>query len=384
VSIDQHTMRHVLGHYPTGVCVITAIADDGAPVAMTVGTFTSVSLDPPLVGFLPAQASKSFAKLRTASGFCVNVLSADQEALCRAFASSIEDKFAGVAWHPSPSGRPILDGAVAWIDATFEQIVEVGDHFMVTGLVTDLDAPGQGLPLLFFERGYGRFTPLQYVPKSPAALISVMQQVEASRHILDQVADAVGHEVVVTVPVDDQIIHVAATGGPGLGPSPMAGKRLPLAPPLGTLLVMDAPEAERDAWLARSSRAGEPGDREALLALLAQAKSQGWVLSRKSPLHDDLDVVLDQIAHDAHTPGQARELIRIFNELRESYDVAASSHDSTVRMLAVPVRDASQRVVFQLAVHDIEIHEESPELLQIRDALIAAARQIEALDALKA
>lgn len=384
MSVDQHTMRHVLGHYPTGVCVITAIADDGAPVAMTVGTFTSVSLDPPLVGFLPARASKSFAKLRTASGFCVNVLSADQEALCRAFASSIEDKFAGVAWHPSPSGRPILDGAVAWVDATFEQIVEVGDHYMVTGLVTDLDAPGQGLPLLFFERGYGRFTPLQYVPKSPAALISVMQQVEASRDILDDVADEVGHEVVVTVPVDDQIIHVAATGGPGLGPSPMAGKRLPLAPPLGTLLVMDAPEAERDAWLARSSRAGEPGDRESLLDLLAQAKSQGWVLSRKSPLHDDLDVVLDQIAHDAHTPGQARELIRIFNELRDSYDVAPAAQESTVRMLAVPVRDASQRVVFQLAVHDIEIHEGSPELERIRHALLTGAQRITQLDALKA
>lgn len=382
LSIDPNALREVLGHYPTGVCVITAIASDGLPVAMTVGTFTSVSLDPPLVGFLPAQASKSFARLRTADGFCVNVLGADQEVLCRAFASSLDDKFAGVDWRPAPSGSPIVTGAVAWVDATFDQIIEVGDHYLVTGLVRALDAPGEELPLLFFERGYGRFTPLQYVPKSPSALIPVMQLVEASRPMIERAAEEAGCELVVTVGVDDQIIHVAAIGGETMHPSAMVGRRLPLAPPLGSLLVMDASDADREAWFARSSRVSEPGDREGLEQQLALARSEGWVLSRKSPRHDELDVMLDAIAHDAHTPGQGRELIRILDELRVSYDRAAPGGTTTVRMLAVPVRDARGEVVFQLGVHDLDLPEDAPDLSIVRQVLLRAAADIAGLDAL--
>jgi flavin reductase (DIM6/NTAB) family NADH-FMN oxidoreductase RutF/DNA-binding IclR family transcriptional regulator len=387
--LDARLLRDVLGHYPTGIAVITAIADDGLPVAMTVGTFTSVSLDPPLVGFLPAKSSQTFARLRTATGFCVNVLAADQEVLCRAFASSSGDRFAGVSWSPSPGGSPIIEGCVAWIDTTLEDVVEVGDHYLVTGRVRDLEVTDGGLPLLYFERGYCRFTPLQFVHRSPARLIPVIGAVEAARPTLDRLAEEAGCEVVVTVPVDDQIVHVAAVGSTSMHPSALVGRRLPWAPPIGALLAMDAAPEVRDAWLARSSRASDPGDREELLAQLDRAREAGGVLSRKSPRHDELDVMLDAIAHDVHTPAQGREVLSILDELRESsYDrgtgAPADEAAATVRLLAVPVRGHDGGVPFQIGFHDLDLRADDPRLAELRAVLVAAADTISGLPATRA
>ncbi|MGQ0483238.1 MAG: flavin reductase family protein [Pseudonocardia sp.] len=157
-GVDPRQFREVLGNYPTGVAVVTAIAEDGRPVGMAVGSFTSVSLDPPLVAFLPDRSSTSFPRIRTAASFCVNVLAADQEALCRGFAVRGGDKFAGVSWAPARSGAPRLDGVAAWIDCDFESITEAGDHYIVLGRVRELHAPGDRPPLVFFRGGYGHFT----------------------------------------------------------------------------------------------------------------------------------------------------------------------------------------------------------------------------------
>ena len=123
-----------LGTTRPGVAVVTAIADDGNPAGMVVGTFSSVSLDPPLVAFFPITNSRSFALLRTARAFCINVLASDQELLCRQFATAGASKFDGVGWRPGPLGSPILDGVVSWIECTFDDIREAGDHFIVLGL----------------------------------------------------------------------------------------------------------------------------------------------------------------------------------------------------------------------------------------------------------
>ena len=160
MSIDPQHFRRVLGHFPTGVAGITSIGPDGAPVGMAVGSFTSVSLDPPLVAFLPDKKSTTFPKIRDAGFFCANVLGADQEHICRAFASKAPDKFVDVGWRPADSGAPILDRAVAWIDCDIEEVHEAGDHFIVIGRVRELEVPEVGLPLLFFQGGYGRFAPL--------------------------------------------------------------------------------------------------------------------------------------------------------------------------------------------------------------------------------
>jgi len=157
-SIDEARFRQVVGHFATGVTVVTAV-HQGEPAGLAVNSFTSVSLDPPLVGFCVATASRTWARVREAEAFCVNILAHDQEALCRTFAGRRPDKFAGVGWRPGPSGAPIVDGVIGWIDCTLEEHHLAGDHFIVVGRVRDLDVQHENLPLVFYRGGYGQFAP---------------------------------------------------------------------------------------------------------------------------------------------------------------------------------------------------------------------------------
>src|SRR5690606_23713940 len=166
--IDPATCREPRGPSPTGGAVITAIDEAGRPAGMVVGSFTSVSLDPPLVAYLPMRQSRTYARLRTSRHFCVNVLAADQQELCRTFASRTADKFAGVRWRPAPGGSPVRDGAVSWIECEVTQELDGGDHVIVLGRVRDLAVVRQALPLLFFQGGYGRFSlPSLTAPADP-------------------------------------------------------------------------------------------------------------------------------------------------------------------------------------------------------------------------
>jgi|UniRef100_UPI0035CC7927 3-hydroxy-9,10-secoandrosta-1,3,5(10)-triene-9,17-dione monooxygenase reductase component len=162
-EIDGATFRRVLGHYPTGVCVVTAIDADGVASGMVVGSFTSVSLAPPLVAFFPDKSSTSWPKIERAGRFCVNVLASDQRDLCRRFASKAEDKFDGLSHRVSANGSPVLDDVVAWIDCTLDAVHEAGDHFIVLGRVHELDIARPDQPLLFFRGQYGNFTPLDAI-----------------------------------------------------------------------------------------------------------------------------------------------------------------------------------------------------------------------------
>jgi 3-hydroxy-9,10-secoandrosta-1,3,5(10)-triene-9,17-dione monooxygenase reductase component len=154
-GFDSAKYRQVLGHFPTGVTVITAVHDD-EPVGLAVGSFASVSLDPPLVGFFPDKSSSSWPKIQAAGSFCVNILGEDQEEVCRRFAMKGDDKFAGLGWHPAGSGSPLLEGVLAWIDCDIAEVVETGDHFLVLGAVRELEVHHDGGPLVFFRGGYAR------------------------------------------------------------------------------------------------------------------------------------------------------------------------------------------------------------------------------------
>lgn len=153
---DSAKYRQVLGHFATGVTVITA-ASEGEPVGLAVGSFSSVSLDPPLVAFFAGKGSTSWPKIEAAGSFCVNILAEDQEEICRRFASKDDDKFAGLGWSPAGSGSPLLAGVLGWIDCDISSVIEAGDHYCVLGLVRDLHVEHDGAPLLFFRGGYGRF-----------------------------------------------------------------------------------------------------------------------------------------------------------------------------------------------------------------------------------
>jgi 3-hydroxy-9,10-secoandrosta-1,3,5(10)-triene-9,17-dione monooxygenase reductase component len=157
MSFEAADFRRVLGHFPTGVTVITADPPGHSPVGITIGSFTSVSLDPPLVGFLPQKNSQSWPHIERSGSFCVNVLGEAQGDLCWKFTKMNDELYDDVDWRKAPSGSPILAGAIAWIDCDIEQVVDAGDHWFVLGRVRHLDAT-DGAPLLFFKGKLGTFT----------------------------------------------------------------------------------------------------------------------------------------------------------------------------------------------------------------------------------
>jgi 3-hydroxy-9,10-secoandrosta-1,3,5(10)-triene-9,17-dione monooxygenase reductase component len=158
-QIEGAEFRKVLAHYPTGVAAITSTAADGTPLALVVGTFTSVSLDPPLVGFLPTKSSASWQAIAATGQFAVNILGADQGALCGQLAGR-GDKFAGVDYTISPLGLPLLAGALATIETKIHAVHDAGDHDFVLGLVLAMAVQREAPPLLFLRGGYGTFAPL--------------------------------------------------------------------------------------------------------------------------------------------------------------------------------------------------------------------------------
>ena len=143
----------MLGRVPTSVVVVTGIGPDGQPSGITIGSFTSVSLDPPLVGFLPGTSSKSWAAIRSSGRFGVNVLGASQSDICWLFAKEGDDKFAGVTWTPSALGNPVIDGAAAYIDCSVHSETVVGDHYFVVGLVDSMNANDSVTDAMVFFRG---------------------------------------------------------------------------------------------------------------------------------------------------------------------------------------------------------------------------------------
>lgn len=159
-AIEGQFFRQILGHYPTGVCVVTAVEPDGTSAGMVVGSFTSVSLHPPLVAFFPDKKSTSWPRIERAGRFCVNILADNQEEICRIFSRPSENRFADIAHRLSDGGSPILDGALAWIDCTLHAVHEAGDHYIVLGEVQALNTERDGRPLLFFKGKYGQFAPM--------------------------------------------------------------------------------------------------------------------------------------------------------------------------------------------------------------------------------
>ncbi|KOV56098.1 NADPH-flavin oxidoreductase [Streptomyces sp. AS58] len=152
-SVDPAEFRRVLGNFATGVTVVTAPCADG-PAGFACQSFSSLSLDPPLVAFMVGRTSTTWPRIAHAGVFCVNVLGSRQGELCRGFAVSGGDKFAGVAHDAAPvSGSPRLAGALAWIDCAVHAVHTGGDHLIVVGRVTALGTTGTDDAPLLFHRG---------------------------------------------------------------------------------------------------------------------------------------------------------------------------------------------------------------------------------------
>ncbi|MFG1978046.1 flavin reductase family protein [Nonomuraea fuscirosea] len=160
IPVSDDTHRDVLGQFASGIVVVTAAGPDG-PLGLTCQSFASLSLNPSMISFAAAQASRTWPLIREVGAFCVNVLAEGQEALSSAFARSGGDKYRGVRWWTGRDGAPMLQDACAWIECDLLSEYDGGDHVIAVGQVTALYAAASREPLIYHRGRYRALSPVQ-------------------------------------------------------------------------------------------------------------------------------------------------------------------------------------------------------------------------------
>ncbi|WP_459981496.1 flavin reductase [Nocardioides sp. AN3] len=381
-AIDATRYREVMGHYPTGVVVVTGIADDGEPVGMVVGTFASVSLDPPLVSFMPTRASETFQRLRTASSYCVNVLAFDQTDVCRTMATRRSDKFDSVAWSASPLGAPMLDGAVAHIHCVPSSSMEAGDHSIEICEVTAMEVERPVAPLLFFQGGYGGFSPRTMSAKTEADLIAAVRLSEVARPQIERLARRFRCEAAVLTAVDDEELMTTASAYSGDAEmrEPI-GQRIPLVPPIGETYVAWAGGAVVERWLARAADQSEDAldkHRQRLESVRAHGVAMALVDREGGSGYAELLAALAEYSAGPLTPARARAVRAVIAESGSFYDTVELDKAATYDLgsLSAPVRnpDGSVSLVLRLmqlpaGASAADVHEWAQALTDAADAV---------------
>ncbi len=151
--IDARELRNALGHFATGVTVVTTLGPEGERIGVTVNSFAALSLDPPLVLWSLAKKSWSLPAFQSAGHFCIHVLAHDQQAVSDRFAKAGEDKFAGVDIGEGVGGVPLLPGGMAVFQCSVEHRYDGGDHIILVGRVERLTTRSTA-PLLFYRGRY--------------------------------------------------------------------------------------------------------------------------------------------------------------------------------------------------------------------------------------
>ena len=373
--VDNAQFRQVLGQFPTGVVVVTALDDAGQAIGMTVGSFTSVSLDPPLVAFLPDRNSSSWRALRESGDrFCVNVLGSHQEDVCRAVAVRKTDKFAGIPWRPSPSGMPIIDGAVAWIDCATDAVHEAGDHHIVIGRVDDLQLGDGSAPLLFFRGGYGSFSPLS-LASGDVELLEQLGHIDLARPHLDDLAARFDTEVTAIVRVRDELVLAAAAGHTALAVSPTrVGQRLPFVPPLGSCFAAWGDERVHESW-AHAVDGRVSRERAALITGASDlVRRRGYAMALGHGIGEHLETVSTR-AHQGDPRVNDSTLREAIVQAAEGYNLEAPIDQPVeLRLLSAPVFDVSGQVAFTVTLWGAPGLLSPGEVAERVDALLSATR----------
>lgn len=375
---DGQHFRTVLGHFPTGVAVITSLDPDGAPVGMTIGSFTSASLDPPLVAFFPGKDSRTFPKIQAAGHFCVNVLTEDQEWICRSFAAKGVDKFAGVDWQPGETGAPVIREAVAWIDCRIDDVREVGDHFIVIGSVEALEAVPQTLnPLLFFRGGYGQFSSPSLIAGADPDLLEHLRLVDVARLDMEGLADELDAECLAFGVIDQEIAILGSAGDARRGGSrSRVGQRSPFVAPLGPLFIAEDDEASRQAWMhpPNAERRRSPEAIRSYERILTRARDRGWSIVLDDPAQAAMEAAIVVNPQFGNSSGIHQAAMKLRPEAYEPDLVDGQVYD--VRHLGVPVRDSSGRVVLGLSLYGLPAGLEAHDIYRIADRFLLAADSV--------
>ncbi|MDQ2852318.1 MAG: flavin reductase family protein [Actinomycetota bacterium] len=300
--------------------VVTAIDEDGHPQGMVIGSFTSVSLDPPLVAFLPTSTSGRWSRLRRSGSFCVNILGAQHERLCRQFASRDGDTYDGVEWTAAPSGSPILEGAVAWIDCDLEIVHVAGDHDIVIGRVLDLDTADQGLPLLFFQGGYGSFTPHTMIA-SDDPHTAELSLVDRARPLLEGAARSVQGRVAVLYCDGTTSTVIAAAGHSNDRHVAQAaiGEPVPLTAPIGIWWMAHAAPERVQEWLAPLPQQQQ----QKVTEVMGRIRADGGLCVGLAAVQDGLEHLLEDRA-GGNRRSASQEAQMLSDLTRDPMDFVAS------------------------------------------------------------
>jgi len=377
--------REVLGHHPTGVSLVTGLSEDGEPVGMVVGTFNSVSLDPPMVSFMPMRTSYTWSNMRSAKRFCINILASDQQDRCGAFMRApAEERFADWPWTPSPGGLPVLSDVIAWIECSTVNEIEAGDHWIVLGSVESLAVSRPVPPLLYFQGGYGRFAPKSLVSIPDRDIRCGVQDAELARPVLERLAGAHDAECSNVVTIGDQAMAVVGSAtGRNVANTRRLGLRMPLVPPVGDLFAAFNDEVFAEAWIDRRTDRSE-GAADKLRDRLELVRSQGWSASlTASGNYSDLALhrAFSNFTRGNYTPAEERRILTAVAESAEYYSSDPISRTAlySVGSMVVPVRNEDGSLRSALRLGQLDKSMTGSELFDLAQELEDAAREIELL-----
>lgn len=383
-AIDPLEFREVMGHYPTGVVLVTGRHPDGEELAAIMGSFASVSLEPPLVSFMPMKTSRSFERIRECESLCINVLTAEQEAAGRAIARRKEDKFEGLDTYASPSGDPILAGSLAWIDVRLEDVIEAGDHWIAMCRVRELKVENPASPLIFFQGGYGRFAAPSLVARIDEDIVGAVNKALVARPELERLATRFDCEAAVMTQVNrDELASVAAATGPSVSLEENIGVRIPLIPPLGDMFVAAHGEEMTEHWLSRSIGASEE-DLASFRERLEFVRRNGYSLSYLP--EEDVNPYYDMIeatqiySRGGLTPAEERDVRERISRAVVCYQVRTIQPERRydIGSVVVPVKDADGKLVHVMRMSQLPRQASGQQIREWIEALKGAAKRVAA------
>jgi len=378
------TFREVLGHYPTGVVIVTAIHPDGEPLAMVVGTFTAVSMEPPLVAFLPMKSSVTFTRLSQCESLCINVLTGEQETIGRAVSTRTAKKLDGIAWTLSPSGSPLLQDSLAWLDVRLEDKISAGDHWIALCRIENMAVNNPKAPLIFFQGGYGVFTVPPLLARNDSGIIEAVQQASRARGLLSSLATEHRCEAtLLTIVHRDELAAIATAVGDEVNPEEGLGTRIPIIPPIADVWAAEQSADEQTYWLSKAD--ADETVLDTYRKRLVFAREHGYVMSYLYAGQQDAYQSLQDATHryaDGATPPTAhREIRRTISNTAVNYTMCDIDplHVYDVGMLAAAVRDPSGTPVRILRLAQLPRQASGSAVLAWINALRAAVAELERL-----